>query len=217
MASLFTVVAMLAVLSGGFCMEKTVLQRAGAAFNSRQYKSLLTVSNGEKFGNWTWPEMCPDKFFAVGFSLRVESSQWGTDDTALNGIRLICAEDNNRSFLYYIESHTGYFGEWSNPQYCPSGRLTSFQIRVEPHQGLFGDDTAVNNIKFRCSSNPMLEGAGMDWGQYGFWSQECLDGGICGIETKMEEYQYGLDDSSLNDVRFHCCAKQVPQQVLNGF
>lgn len=73
MASLFTVVALLAVLSGGLCEEKTFLQRAGTAFNSRQYRSMLNVVNGEQFGNWTWPEMCPDKFFAVGFSLRVKT------------------------------------------------------------------------------------------------------------------------------------------------
>lgn len=101
------------------------------------------------------------------------------------------------------------FGEWSHPQYCPTGVLTSFQLRVEPHQGLFGDDTAVSNVKFRCSSNPMLEGPGMTWGEYGHWSNECKDGGICGIETKMEDYQWALDDSSLNDVRFHCCSQQV--------
>lgn len=106
------------------------------------------------------------------------------------------------------------FGEWSHAMYCPTGVLTSFQIRVEPHQGLFGDDTAVNNIKFRCSSNPTLEGPGTSWGEFGGWSQECGDGGICGIETKMEEYQYGLDDSTLNDVRFHCCARS--QQVRRG-
>uniref|UniRef100_A0A665UGQ6 Vitelline membrane outer layer 1 homolog n=1 Tax=Echeneis naucrates TaxID=173247 RepID=A0A665UGQ6_ECHNA len=187
-----------------------LFRRAGTAFNNRQYTSVLTVSNGERFGNWTWPELCPDTFFAVGFSIRVESNQYGVDDTALNGIRLICAKDEDRSFLYSIESHTGYFGEWSHPQYCPRGVLNSFQIRVEPHQGLFGDDTAVNNIKFRCSTNPTLEGPGMTWGEYGSWSQVC-DGGICGIETKMEDYQYGLDDSTLNDVRFHCCGK--PQQV----
>uniref|UniRef100_A0A3Q2V6G7 Vitelline membrane outer layer 1 homolog b n=4 Tax=Haplochromini TaxID=319058 RepID=A0A3Q2V6G7_HAPBU len=209
MTSLLAVVAVLAVLSAGFCEEqKNFLQRAGVAFNSREYKSLLTVSNGERFGTWTWPEMCPESFFAVGFSVRVESNQYGSDDTALNGIRLVCAKDGNRNFLYTIESHTGYFGDWSQPQYCPSGVLTSFQISVEPHQGLFGDDTAVNNIRFRCSSNPTLEGPGMGWGEYGHWSEECPDGGICGIETKMEEYQYGLDDSTLNDVRFHCCASQ---------
>uniref|UniRef100_A0A3P8UTZ1 Vitelline membrane outer layer 1 homolog n=1 Tax=Cynoglossus semilaevis TaxID=244447 RepID=A0A3P8UTZ1_CYNSE len=100
-----------------------------------------------------------------------------------------------------------FFGEWSHPQFCPSGVLTSFQLRVERHRGLFGDDTAANNIKFRCSSNPTLEGPGMDWGEYGYWSEDCTDGGICGIETKMEEYQRGLDDSTLNDVRFHCCNK----------
>uniref|UniRef100_A0A3B5AFG4 Vitelline membrane outer layer 1 homolog n=2 Tax=Stegastes partitus TaxID=144197 RepID=A0A3B5AFG4_9TELE len=211
MARLFTTVALLAVLSGGFCGETGFLQRAGVAFSNRQYRSVLTVNNGEQFGNWTWPEMCPDEFFAVGFSVRVESNQYGTDDTALNGIRLVCAKAEDRSFLYTVESHTGYFGDWSQPQYCPSGVLTSFQIRVEPHQGLFGDDTTVNNIKFRCSSNPTLEAPGMDWGEYGHWSEECSGGGICGIETKMEEYQYALDDSTLNDVRFHCCAK--PQQV----
>ncbi|KAK5613777.1 hypothetical protein CRENBAI_016317 [Crenichthys baileyi] len=207
MASLLSSVLLVAVAYSGYCEEKVFLQRAGKEFNSRQYRSVLTVNNGEKFGNWTWPEICPDNFFAVGFSVRVESKQHGGDDTALNGIRLICSQDESRSFLYYIESHTGYFGEWSHPQYCPSGVLTSFQIRVEPHRGLLGDDTAVNNIKFRCSSNPMLEAAGMDWGEYGFWSENCTNGGICGIETKMEDYQWGLDDSTLNDVRLFCCDK----------
>ncbi|KAL6109630.1 uncharacterized protein ACO6RY_12713 [Pungitius sinensis] len=208
---LFLSSAALAALPGGRCQEQKVfLQRAGASFSGREYRSLLTVSNGEAFGAWTWPEMCPDNFFAVGFSLRVEPNQYAADDTGLNGIRLICAKQEDRSFLYSVESHTGYFGDWSQAQYCPSGVLTSFQLRVEPHQGLLGDDTAANNIKFRCSSNPTLEGRGAAWGEYGLWSEECAGGGICGIETKVEEYQYGLDDSSLNDVRFHCCAR--PQQ-----
>lgn len=73
MASLPTVVALLAVLSCGFCEDKLFLQNAGTAFNSRQYRSLLTVANGEQFGNWTWPEMCPETFFAVGFSVRVKT------------------------------------------------------------------------------------------------------------------------------------------------
>ncbi|KAM4600348.1 vitelline membrane outer layer protein 1 homolog [Polymixia lowei] len=208
MVSLFyAAVALLAMSSSALCDGKAHLQRAGTEFNGRVHSSVLTVTNGEQFGNWTWPEMCPDHFFAVGFSVRVESNQYGLDDTALNGIRLICAKEEDRSFLYSIESHTGYYGDWSQPQFCPRGVLTSFQLRVEPHQGLFGDDTSANNIKFRCSSNPTLEGTGTEWGEYGHWSKECSGGGICGIETRMEEYQYGLDDSSLNDVRFHCCAK----------
>ncbi|XP_016533307.1 vitelline membrane outer layer protein 1 homolog [Poecilia formosa] len=175
MSSLLSIAVLLAVASSGFC-EKVFLQRAGKDFNSRQYRSVLTVNNGERFGDWTWPEMCPDNFFAVGF---------------------IPAFGN-------LLSSTG---EWSHPQYCPGGVLTSFQIRVEPHQGLLGDDTAVNNIRFRCSSNPTLEAPGMQWGDYGYWSEDCTNGGICGIETKMEEYQWALDDSSLNDVRLFCCDK----------
>jgi len=55
----------------------------------------------------------PDRFTPVGehnsFSVigQVESNQYGLDDTALNGVRLICARDEDRSFLYSIESHTG--------------------------------------------------------------------------------------------------------------
>jgi len=62
----------------------------------------------------------------------------------------------------------------------------------------------------------------MDWGDYGLWSPVCPQGGgICGIESKVEEYQSGLDDSSLNDVRFFCCdrrqqVEQAPLSVCDG-
>ncbi|KAG5271661.1 hypothetical protein AALO_G00182560 [Alosa alosa] len=198
---------LLAVLVLGQCaqVKKPFVSCAGVMYNSRSYTSMITVKNGEKFGNWTWPEMCPPDYFAVGFSLRVESKQFAADDTALNGIRLICTKNSDRNSIYSVESHTGYYGDWTTTQYCPTGHLVSFQLRVEPHKGIFGDDTAANNIRFRCSSNPTLEGHGRDWGEYGHWSDTCVDGGICGIETKMEEHQGGLDDSTLNDVRFHCC------------
>lgn len=77
MASLLAAVAVLAVLSSGLCEEqKKFLQRAGVAFSNRQYESLLTVTNGEQFGNWTWPEMCPEGFFTVGFSVRVTTNSF---------------------------------------------------------------------------------------------------------------------------------------------
>lgn len=45
--------------------------RAGANFALRNYTSILSVPNGEKFGIWMWSELCPENFYAVGFSLRV--------------------------------------------------------------------------------------------------------------------------------------------------
>lgn len=109
MASLFTVVALLAVLSGGLCEEKTFLQRAGTAFNSRQHRSMLTVSNGEKFGNWTWPEMCPDKFFAVGFSLRVKTLTRSHITDILINISLIKADEEISPQLLYKFSHSVFW------------------------------------------------------------------------------------------------------------
>ncbi|MEQ2167334.1 hypothetical protein GOODEAATRI_003101 [Goodea atripinnis] len=102
MASLLSIVVLLSVAYSGFCEEKVFLQRVGKEFNSRQYRYVLTVNNGEKFGDRTWPEICPDNFFAVGFSVRVESKQHGGDDTALNGIRLICFQDESRSLSGFL-------------------------------------------------------------------------------------------------------------------
>ncbi|MBN3298062.1 vitelline membrane outer layer protein 1-like [Amia ocellicauda] len=205
---LLSSLSLLFVLSPVSCNleETSFVQRAGTIFAERAYYSTINVTNGGQFGAWTWREMCPEGFYAIGFSLRVEENQLGLDDTALNGIRLFCSKPSDRSVLYTTESNIGLFGEWTQTLWCPNGVLKSFQLRVEPHKGHFGDDTSANNIKFRCSSNPVIEGLGLTWGDYGNWSDECPQGGICGIETKQEPYQVGLDDSALNDVRFFCCS-----------
>ncbi|XP_062255346.1 vitelline membrane outer layer protein 1 homolog isoform X2 [Platichthys flesus] len=191
--------AVLAVLFLGLFQQ-------GAVVADRPYTSELTVPNGQRWGTWRGPEMCPDQYFAIGFRDRVERSQGKGDDTSLNGIRLICSKDGDQSSTTTVQSHPGPWGDWSQPQYCASGVLTSFQLRVEGLQGN-GDNTAANNIRFRCSNGHVLEGSGLAWGQYGQWSQDCVNGGICGIETKVEAPQGEEDDTALNDVRFRCCAR----------
>lgn len=37
----------------------------------RGLTSVIEVTNGGPWGDWTWPEMCPDGYFASGFSLKV--------------------------------------------------------------------------------------------------------------------------------------------------
>ena len=82
------------------------------------------------------------------------------------------------------------------------GYLTAFRLNVQPHHD---DDTAANNIQFKCNTGEVLTGNGLNFGIWGeLWSDECTTG-ICGVETKIEKYQVGGDDTALNDVRFLCC------------
>ncbi|XP_069071811.1 vitelline membrane outer layer protein 1 homolog [Pleurodeles waltl] len=172
---------------------------------NRRYKSILTVPNGGQWGEWQKPEMCPEGYFAYGFSLKVQKPQGKLrDDTALNGIRLHCSQEPSAKKIQDVESESGRLGSWTTPVWCPRGFLTAFSLRVESPQGYTGDDTAANNIKFRCSEGHIVEGQGLRWGSYGAWSDTCSTA-ICGLETRLENERGVSDDTSLNDARFYCC------------
>lgn len=96
------------------------------------------------------------------------------------------------------------WGSWSEPLWCPGTHfLVAFSLRVEPF--LFpGDNTAVNNVRFRCSDGVELEGPGLSWGDYGDWSDSCVKG-VCGLQTKIQKPRGPRDDTALNDVRIFCC------------
>ena len=76
-----------------------------------------------------------------------------------------------------------------------------------------GDDTAANFVNFRCRHLRGINevelrqypGHGF-WGDFWGWSSTCYWGSaICGLETRIERRQGSGDDTSLNDVIFHCC------------
>ncbi|XP_063056399.1 vitelline membrane outer layer protein 1-like [Engraulis encrasicolus] len=164
----------------------------------------ISVSNGGRWGSWGRTVSCPSGYRAFGFSLKVEGRQGGGDDTALNGIRLLCRHVNNYSARRIIASSEGRWGRWTSYRTCGcAGYLRSFRLRVERPQG-WGDDTAANNIMFRCTDGRLLTGAGLTWGSWGGWSSSCTRG-ICGIRTKIERPQGWGDDTALNSVIFRCC------------
>lgn len=41
-----------------------------------RYASIVEVTNGGTWGDWAWPEMCPDGYFASGFSVKVKVQSW---------------------------------------------------------------------------------------------------------------------------------------------
>ncbi|XP_063275722.1 vitelline membrane outer layer protein 1 homolog [Prinia subflava] len=47
----------------------------------------------------------------------------------------------------------GPWGQWGDPEFCPPGSFASgFQLKVHPHQGLFGDDTGLNGVRLLCDT-----------------------------------------------------------------
>ncbi|XP_003416922.2 vitelline membrane outer layer protein 1 homolog isoform X2 [Loxodonta africana] len=170
------------------------------------FKSVIEVTNGGPWGDWAWPEMCPDGFFANGFSLKVEPPQGiAGDDTALNGIRLHCAGGNTECNTHVVESQSGRWGTWSEPQWCPGGGfLVAFSLRVEASVTP-ADNTAANNVFFRCSDGAELQGPGLTWGEFGDWSDPCPKG-VCGLQTKIQLPRGLGDDTALNDLRLFCCS-----------
>ncbi|XP_063305798.1 vitelline membrane outer layer protein 1-like [Pelobates fuscus] len=168
--------------------------------------TIIKVPNGGQWGTWGTLDKCAPGTMAKGFTLKVESVQGRNDDTALNGIRLHCVRCQFPHNEMTINSTVANWGTWGSTFWCPIGYLMSFSLRVEGPQGT-NDDTAANNIKFKCSDGNILEGNGLSWGTYGDWSSNCTMG-ICGMEAKVEVSQTVGDDTALNDVRFTCCDKQ---------
>lgn len=51
-----------------------------------RYASIIDVTNGGTWGDWTWPEMCPDGYFASGFSIKVKVQYWVLKDRDIGWI-----------------------------------------------------------------------------------------------------------------------------------
>ncbi|KAM9388355.1 LOW QUALITY PROTEIN: vitelline membrane outer layer protein 1-like [Phaethornis superciliosus] len=147
---------------------------------------VLTVPNGGHWGSWGRRQFCCYGY-ADGSALKVEPSQFGRGETALNGIRLHC-EDS------VTESMVGEWGTWTSFQLCPGYLI--FLLRTEKSQG-GGDDTAE---QFRCADETVLIGDELSWSCFGPWRKRC---NICGLQTKTESP--GLrDDTALNNMKFFC-------------
>lgn len=48
--------------------------KANGIFLNRQHYSSISVANGGPWGTWTWTDMCPEHFYAMGFSIKVTAA-----------------------------------------------------------------------------------------------------------------------------------------------
>ncbi|XP_063785717.1 vitelline membrane outer layer protein 1 homolog [Pseudophryne corroboree] len=101
------------------------------------------------WGKWGPIVWCPTGYL-ISFTLRVEpySHTFFSDNTAANNIQFLCSD-----YSTVLEGNGltwGTYGEWSDV--CYKG-ISALRTRVQGPQGLWTDDTALNDVQFLCSEN----------------------------------------------------------------
>ncbi|OXA40753.1 Vitelline membrane outer layer protein 1 [Folsomia candida] len=174
---------------------KIVLLLGGILAVQSLYITSVPITN---WGNYLDPVECPTGSFVTSFKLRTESYRGqAVDDTALNDIEIRCTNPTTKRVVFTGKSlspHDGW-GNWGAWKDCGTDPyvFSGFQLRVEPNQGE-GDDTATNNIRFKCRGNSngttfadVVEGDGGNFGSWGNWSLCPALHGICGYRLQFEK------------------------------
>jgi len=179
---------------------------ATAASFRTDITGVRNAPNGGPWGGWSRAIYCPAGSYVGGYSMRVEPSQGGGDDTALNAVALYCY-NRAGTMVERIVPDQGIWGSWREGANCSRGTYArAFSLKVEPGQGR-GDDTAANSVKFSCSNGAVIEASG--GGGWGSWTSSWVTGpgnsAICGVRAKFEGSQGGGDDTALNDLEFTWC------------
>nr|XP_027232849.1 vitelline membrane outer layer protein 1 homolog [Penaeus vannamei] len=97
-------------------------------------------------GVWTGSHHCLGGFLR-GYDLKSHADVGAIgDNTAANGLMMWCTGEETP-----MEAPGNKWGEWLGPSYCKEGYvICGIMTRVQSNQGTFGDDTALNDVKFLC-------------------------------------------------------------------
>ncbi|XP_053402037.1 vitelline membrane outer layer protein 1 homolog [Mercenaria mercenaria] len=184
----------------------------------RLITKVLTVENGGSYGLLLQPQYCPIGTFAIGFNTKYQGNEGiDGDDTALNGISLLCADKNgirkNKDRLVQSEADP-----LTGDIFCPKRKdaplfLQRFVLKVHRKEQN-ANDAMATEIQFSCRDSQWFHHphklgghiAGAKNGEYGQWSKKCPKGSaVCGIQTRIDGHLPKGNSTALNDVRLFCC------------
>ncbi len=187
-----------------------------ATTRSRETESATLMFGSDSNGFLTPPTFCAPGTWANGFEQRVEPEQGDDDDTSLNAIALICANQEGTPFER-LSVWEGEWGVWSDIETCPgSESIVAGALKVEPDRG-DGDDTAANAIQFACAGGALLTASNN--GPYGAWSsdQACAENeAICGLSVRTQVPLQTGDETAISGVLLHCCSLEDDSPASGG-
>ncbi|TOF85926.1 hypothetical protein CGJ15_25430, partial [Vibrio parahaemolyticus] len=105
------------------------------------------TSSEMTWGSWTGSHHC-DAGFITGYDLKSHPDEGAIgDNTAANALRMYC----NHSTTDYLEAPGNKWGDWLGPSFCRSNMaVCGIMTLVQEDQGIFTDDTALNDVRFLC-------------------------------------------------------------------
>ncbi|XP_063600578.1 vitelline membrane outer layer protein 1 homolog [Penaeus indicus] len=103
------------------------------------------TSSVMNFGAWNAPLTCHDDTFLRGYMLKSDGTS--SDITAANALKMWCSGSADEE-LY---APGNKWGAWLDRADCQEGRaICGLSTLVQESQGSFGDDTALNDVRFLC-------------------------------------------------------------------
>eukprot|EP00727_Mastigamoeba_balamuthi_P013685 m51a1_g894 hypothetical protein (195) ;mRNA; r:19459-20496 len=158
------------------------------------------------WGTWGPLDICPGGSHATGLRTISQGVVKIYDDTALNGVQLLCGANHTEG----PTSRVGPQGTWDPKYLCPTGTyIAEFQVLFEPWQQA-KDDTAANMVRVRCRAAD-----GTPCPEAGLPMSNCPNGtAVVGIRTRVQEPQGRGDDTALNGVHLRC--SKIKQHKQHG-
>ncbi|KAK7074719.1 Vitelline membrane outer layer protein 1 [Halocaridina rubra] len=95
-------------------------------------------------GRWTGVKACEAGKFLKGYNIKSEAS--ASDQTAANGLKMWCQGSEEA-----LEPPENKWGVWLERANCPGNKvICGLMTNVQDNQGTFGDDSALNDVRFLC-------------------------------------------------------------------
>ncbi|XP_027229940.2 vitelline membrane outer layer protein 1 homolog [Penaeus vannamei] len=114
-------------------------------------RDLAGVDTGEvtssvmNFGSWNAPLTCHEGTFLRGYNLKSDGTS--SDLTAANALRMWCSGPADEE----LDAAGNKWGAWLQRADCQEDKvICGLSTNVQESQGSFGDDTALNDVRFLC-------------------------------------------------------------------